>query len=274
MLKKSLLSLALAVTASVAACTSPPAMAPSHIALLHSGSVVIAIPKRPYITLASPRAMDAGDVTEFAVMGLLCGTLCGGLAGGDVAAQMDARQGVYAADLGPYSKLFWSLYPRDQFMEVAGSVADRVHWMGEQPSVKLYEKAGAPDSGEMSRLAQSANTQAVVLLKCKLGFGENMKKLTAIVQVAVYAKGIHRGQLIDAATFRESTRLDDSGGALKHYGYEEIAAAKKNSGATRGARANVWMKDGAKRYKAAVANEMARLRTDLTRFLNGRPASS
>lgn len=266
-------SLSVASAVSLAACTSPVEMAPSHIASLHSGSMVVAIPKRSHITLAPPRSVSAGNIAEFAVIDLLFGNAAGSLGEANLVAGMQARQGNYAEDLGPYSRLFWSLYPKRRFMDVARSVADHVPWMGRNPSVELYGKAGAPGSGYMSHLAQSVATQAVILVKYKLGFSADLERLAAVAQVEVYAKGIRRGQLIDSAIFKESTRLTDTGPSLKPYGYEGIAAGTQNDRAARGARANVWMADGGNRYKVAVADDMSRLRADLTNFLNGRPAS-
>lgn len=270
MIKEPFFCMCMGAVVSLAACTSTPAMAPSHIAALHSGSMLVVIPKRPYITLASPRDISAGDV---ATAGVLFGAIGVAIASSVAGSHMSENEEIYSTDMGPYEGRFRSLYPNRQFMDIARSVADHVPWMGKDPSVELYDKPGAPGSGRMSHLAQSSDTQAVVLLKCVTGFSSDMRSLDLVAQVEVYAKGVRRGQLVDGATLEESTRLDSAGPALEPYGYEGIAAGKQNDRAARSARANLWFENEAKRYKAALGRNMDELQAALENYLNGRRSS-
>lgn len=272
MLKKLFFFLSLAAAIFLAACTTQPAMSPSHIALLHSGEMIVAIPKRPYLTLLSPYKVPA---SEALIEGL--GVSMGGAIGGAIygAAGAAHKQGAMAANmaLAPYADLIHEADSKRAFLGVAKSAASHVSWMGGNPEVKIYPVAGVPGSGKMSHLAQTGKKQAVVLVKCVLGFSADLRSLVAVAEVQVYARGRNRAQLIDGGSLEAGAQLQELGPALKAYGFEGIATGKLNDRAALGARANVWFEKGGERYKAAVTRDMASLRLELSDYLNGRRGS-
>lgn len=256
--------------AALAACSSQPVMQPSHVAILHSGSMLVAVPKRSYFTLTSPYSVSGSTLNE----GL--GIVMGGAVGGAIIAATAPGQKdktITSRVLMPYANQIRNIHSGRHFLGVARSAVGQAPWMGSEPDVTLYSGKGVPGFGSMNHRVQSGSTQAVVFLNCKVGFSFDLKVLYAVVQVEVYAKGAQHANLIDGGTLKTGTDLQDSGPALGVYGVEGIASGKLNDRAALGARANLWLENDGKRYKAAVAEDMAKLRPMLINYLNGRRSS-
>lgn len=255
---------------SLAGCSSQPVMQPSHVAALRSGRMIVAVPKRAYVTLSSPYAVSGSALAE----GL--GVTMGGAVGAAIysaAAPGQDRKVLVGVVLRPYASQIRQMHSGQHFFDIARLAADQTPWMGNDPEVSRYTKPDAPGSGAMSRIVQSGGTQAVVLLNCAIGFSFDLKTLYAEVQVGVYAQGPHHANLIDGGTLKAGTDLQDAGSALGDYGVEGIASGKPEDLAALGARANLWLENDGKRYRTAVAEDMAKLRPMLINYLNGRRSS-
>ncbi|MGH8128839.1 MAG: hypothetical protein ACRETC_10875 [Gammaproteobacteria bacterium] len=257
--------------AALAACSSQPAMQLSHVAVLHSGSVLVAVPKRSYFTLTSPYTVSGSTLNE----GL--GIVMGGAVGGAIMAATTPDQkdkAITSIVLMPYANQIRRMPPGQHFLDVARSAVSQAPWMGSEPDVTQYSGKGVPGFGAMNHKVQSGSTQAVVLLNCEVGFSFDLKVLYAVVQVEVYTKGNQHANLIDGGTLKAGTDMQDAGPALGAYGVEGIASGKLNDRAALGARANLWFEDDGKRYKAAAAEDMAKLRPMLINYLNGRRSAT
>lgn len=260
------------ITFSLAGCVTQPAMAPSHITLLHSGRMLVVVPVRSYYTLTSPYGPSKSQAVAVGVAGVIGGAIGGAIAGA-ITSGGESMAAKANAALLPYADQIRTLYPKQAFLDAAQLAADHVHWMGKDPAVNLYGKAGVPGSGKMSHLVQSSSTQAIVFVNCAAGFSADMKAVAVMAQVEVYARGARRGNLIDGGVLEERAQLANTGPQLKPYGYEGIAAGKQDDRAAQGARANLWFKNDGKRYKAALAEDMQKLQVALVNYLDGRRTS-
>lgn len=54
-------------------------MQASHIALLHSGEILVAVPDRPFFTLVSPRRLSASQEARVATAAIMGGAIGGAI---------------------------------------------------------------------------------------------------------------------------------------------------------------------------------------------------
>jgi len=244
-------------------------MSPSHIASLHSGRMIVASPGTAHPSLTAARMSMTGTMLEVAAGAVFGGEIYGLALANQTGLRMSKIRKIDTV-LSPYAATLVNLYPRHEFMDISRSAADHVHWMGKNPVVRMYAKPGEAGSAEKSHIAHASSAQATVFVDYTFGFGLNLKSLAVKAHVQVYSRGAHRGDLIDGTDLDASVQLMKLAPPLKAHGFEAMAASKLNDWAALGARANVWFENGGARYKSAVARDMAKLRFELTNYLNGR----
>jgi hypothetical protein len=248
-------------------------MAPAYVAALHSGKLIIDVPAPTHLILILPGAGGTeileAELTGFAIGGTLGGIAAGSSAGAEVRYRAEQAN----ATLKPYVSLIRAIPLRQEFLVIGRKAAANVAWIGNGSSAKLYEGSGSFGSGEMHRLTQVGGVQAIAFMMATIAFSPDLEQVYAIAHMEVYARGAQHANFIDGGMLYVSTTMTATGPALKSFGVEGIASSKPNDKAALGARANLWFEDNGKRFKRAVARDMAGLQTALGNYLTGRRRS-
>ncbi len=269
---------AFAVAIVLAGCSTQPTMNTDYVKALHSGQLVIQIPKQTNFVVVLPRSPNgeeiAGAIPGAVVVGALTGAPGFALAMGEqlsAPGPMQQLVGVAQRTLNPYAEQIRSFVPLSQSFLAAGRKAViSVPWIRNSSAVVLYQGKGSLGSGKMSRLTQAAGTQAIAFAKAAIAFSPDLERVYAIVQIEVYAKDQDRASFLSGGTLYAGTAMVDVGPALKKVGVEGIAASNLDDDAALGARANLWFENSGARFKRAVSMDMEKLQKALANYLDGR----
>ncbi len=237
------------------ACTTQPAMAPAHVAALHSGKLIIDVPAKTHLILI----LLSAETSKERLAGL-SGT------GGDVRSRAEQANAI----LKPYVGLIRAIPLRQKFLAVGRGAVVKVPWIRSSSSANLYQGTGSLGSSKMHQLTQAGGVQAIAFMTAAIAFSPNLDRVYAIAHMEVYTRGVHHARFIDGGALYVNTTMADAGPALKSVGVESIAASKLNDRAALSARANLWFEDNGKRFKRAVAMDRAKLQTALGDYLTGR----
>ncbi len=238
----------------LAACTSQPAMAPSHVSGLHSGKLIIEPPAGKITILTVP---EEAEILRAANAGLMAASIGGPFAAmvaqSVVRGEMDAKRTRAVKILKPYANLIDTLSFTGDFRKTGEKAATSVPWIaGGSSQVMLASAPGEISQQQMEHIAQMAHVAAVAFASLHFGFSADMKALYLFAIMHVYARGEgERTVFLDGGILIAGAKFDDTSPALGTSGIEGIAASKRDDDEALGARAKLWFANDGARVRQA-----------------------
>lgn len=262
------LGLAAIMTVSLAACTTTPALAPGYVAALHSGKIVVVVP-RPIVFLL-PRG--GGQLPIFIPTGsgaLLAFTVPSGQIG---YARSNGDAAVNTKILRPYRKQIKDLPVANEFVTSVRQASKQVVWIHNRSPVMEYDKS--VDTGQMHRMTQKSSEDAVVFVHPVVIFSHSLGSIYILATMSVYAHGPQKAAFLDGGQFVIAIGLSQTRPPLSAQEAAALAAYKSDNQAERQARAGFWFANDASRLKDALSQGMTILQRDVNNYLNGRRVRS
>ncbi len=248
------------------ACSSQPAMAPGHVARLHSGKLVINIPRDavrvqsripPFQLLAQAVIITAITWPEFGIA-------------------MAPVDGMYfpSPDASPVLKLYGKTItglPLSQDFRVLGSeVVNTVPWIKHSSALVILHEPDGISAGQMHHMIEKDNVNAIAFAQPRITFTLDMSALAMHVSIGVYAKGRHGAVFLDGGGVTASTSLEKSGAPLTADEMDDVDAGRGFINKVRAFRAKLWFANRGERFNIALAEDLRLIEQRLVNYLNGR----